>query len=204
MYTAPCHGRERGDGRKNAGDLCPHGRIAHVDESSSVAAFINVAVTGTRRLMPGELRRVLEHVAQAGFDPNAREKARGRLAGVIWRGNILKASDLLDPLEAHYLRHASIRREWPDGTTVRAYANSIRDTILGPHSGVATSLYQGTRQLTVVGRSGSWQGPNGFGWILVDYRLATGYWMTAYQPEEELDELRSPRREDLRWLRRPG
>jgi len=85
MYTAPCHGRERGDGRKNAGDLCPHGRIAHVDESSLVAAFINVAVTGTRRLMPDELRRVLEHVAQVGFDPNAREKARGRLAGVIWR-----------------------------------------------------------------------------------------------------------------------
>lgn len=162
-----------------------------------------MAATSTHRLTPDELRRVLEHVAQAGFDPDAREKARGRLAGFVWEGRILKGTDLLSPLEAHYVRHALTRSEWPIGTTMKAYAESIRDTILNPSCGVATSFYQGARQLTVVGRTGSWRGPNGFGWILIDYRLAIGHWMTAYQPEEELGELLSPRREDLQWLRQP-
>jgi len=203
MYTAPCHGRERGDGRKNAGDLCPHGRIAHVDESSSVAAFINVAVTGTRRLTPDELRRVLEHVAQAGFDPSAREKVRGRLAGLNWKGYILKGTDLLTPLEVHYVRHVLTSREWPTGTTMEAYTESIRSTILNPYCGVAMSLFQGAWQLTIVSHSGSWRGPNGFDWILIDYRVGMGHWMTAFQPREGLAALDDPKRRDVRWIRNP-
>jgi hypothetical protein len=31
----------------------------------------------------------------------------------------------------------------------------------------------------------------------------TGHWVTAYQPAAGLAELANPRREDLRWLRRP-
>lgn len=41
------------------------------------------ASTGARSLSDEELREVLEHVAQAGFDPKARERARGELAGIV-------------------------------------------------------------------------------------------------------------------------
>ncbi len=172
-------------------------------EPPSVADLITMAATGARRLAPDELRRVLEHVAQAGFDPNAREKARGRLAGVMWQGNVLKANDLLNPLEVHYLRHVLTRREWPTGTTMEAYAESIRDTILSPYCGVAASLFQGVRQLTVVSHSGPWRGPNGFDWILIDYRAGTGHWMTAFQPREGLAALDDPKRRGVRWIRSP-
>ncbi|MBA2448363.1 MAG: hypothetical protein H0V51_10090, partial [Chloroflexi bacterium] len=43
----------------------------------------------------------------------------------------------------------------------------------------------------------------GFPRVLVDYRLATGHWVTAFQPEQDLAALRDPRREDVRWLRPP-
>ena len=36
---------------------------------------------------------------------------------------------------------------------------------------------------------------------LVEYRLVTGYWTTAFQLE--LESLRDPRRTDIRWLKRP-
>jgi hypothetical protein len=165
-----------------------------MDDPAAVAALIDMAATGARRLTPDELARVLAHVAAAGFDPDARERAGGR---------IVRGSDLLTPADAHYLRHVAVRGEWPSDTTVQMYIACIRETILDPRCGVTTSLYQGTRQLTLIGRSDVWRGTNGFGWILVDYRVATRHWVTAYQPEDELNELNSPRREDLRWLRQP-
>ena len=167
-----------------------------MDDPATVAALIDMAATGARRLTPGELSRVLTHVAAAGFDPDARERAGGRLAGITWQGHILKGSDLLTPADAHYLRHVAARGEWPRGTTVDIYVGSIREAILDPHCGVLTSLYQGKLQLTMIARSAEWRGPNGFDWILVDYRVVTGHWMTAYQPRERLKALLNPSRED--------
>jgi hypothetical protein len=174
-----------------------------VEASPSVADLIREAATGARRLTPDELRRVLGHIAQAGFDPNGQERARGRLAGIPWQGRIIEGSDALPPADAHYLRHVIVKQEWPDGTTLAGYIASIREVILDPRSGVLTCRYQGALQITVVRQSGTLRGLLGFEWILVDYRVATDHWMTAFQPEEGLQELRSPRREDMRWLRRP-
>lgn len=196
-------GRERDDDRRNVGNLCQRGRLTRVDELPSVTALINVAATGTRRLTPDELRRVLEHVAQAGFDPDAQERAGGRLAGTMWRGRILRGSDPLSPSEAHYLRHVERGQEWPTGTTLQDYFQSIRDVVRDSYSGVITSQFQGASQLTIVRRTGDLQGTLGFPWILIDYRVATGYWTTAFQPRKRLAVLRDPKREDIVWLRRP-
>lgn len=195
--------RERDDGRRNAGDLCRRGRIARVDELSSVAALIAEAATGTRRLTPDELRRVLEHVAQAGFDPTPHARAGGRLTGVQWQGRILRGSDWLTSAEAHYLRHVTANNEWPTGTTMDDYISSIRRVILDRHSGVILSHYQGAPQLTVVRESGVLRGPSGAPWVLVDYRIGLSYWMTAFQPPAGLSVLRSSDRENIQWLRRP-
>lgn len=51
---------------------------------SSADRLILEVANGARRLTPGELQQVLEHVARAGFDPAARVRAPSRLAGSVW------------------------------------------------------------------------------------------------------------------------
>ncbi len=147
---------------------------------------------------------MLAHVAQAGFDPQARERAGGRLAGVWWQGRALRGSDRLPPAEAHYLRHVVVGQEWPPGTTLAEYLRSIRAVILDPQSGLATRRYEDKAwQLTIVGRSGCWRGPGDGDWIMVDYRLDTGHWMTAYQFSGDPDARVLVKGSEVRWLRRP-
>jgi hypothetical protein len=171
---------------------------------SRADALILEAATGARRLTRAELQQVLAHVAQAGFDPDARERAGGRLQGLLWRGRVLRGSDLLSPAEAHYLRHVVAQQEWPPGTTLDDYLASIPWVILDPRSGVLISQYQGKGwHLAVVRRSEEFRGPEGSDWILVEYRVATGHWMTAFQPRTGLTYFDDPRRRDKRWVRRP-
>uniref|UniRef100_A0A831WYQ1 Uncharacterized protein n=1 Tax=Thermorudis peleae TaxID=1382356 RepID=A0A831WYQ1_9BACT len=166
--------------------------------------LILAAATGARRLSDEELREVLEHVAHAGFDPNARERARGELAGIVWKGQVLGGSMMLPPAERHYIKHVLLRREWPEGTTLEDYKESIRAVVLDPASGLATRRYEGRAwQLTVVRRNGALRGPADHEWILVDYRVETGHWMTSYQFSEDPQVERRRQATEVRWLRRP-
>lgn len=171
-------------------------------EVDAVHRLIQEAASAAPRLTPTDLRRVLVHVAQAGFDAAAREQVRGSLAGSEWRGMILKGSDRLPPAERHYLRHVRKLREWPVGTSLEEYIDSVRGVVLDPRSGAFTSRYQGALQLGIIRRSGDLRGPAGFSWVLVEYRLQTGHWTTAYQPDDSEAALAIQRREGLRWLRR--
>lgn len=168
-----------------------------------IDSLIVAAATGSRVVNPEELERVLQHVAAAGFDPHASEQVRGRLAGAVWKGVVLTGRDRLPPAEVHYLWHVVAQREWPAGTTLADYEQSIREVILDPSSGVFVSRYQGAWQIGMVRRTAGLRGPNGFPWVLIEYRLATGHWVTAYQPVLGLRVLRHPGREGLKWLRRP-
>lgn len=125
------------------------------------------------------------------------------LVGIHWRGRMLRRRDRLTPAEQHYLKHVVAKQEWPPDTTIEGYLDSIRDAILDGRNGVLLCRYQGHWQLTIVRRSGSLKGPDGFEWLLVDYRPGLGHWVTAYQPREGLRVMRSASREDVRWLRRP-
>lgn len=173
----------------------------------SEADRLILAATEARRLSPQELRHVLAHVAQVGFDPAPNVQARG-LAGREWQGRILRGSDRITSAERHYLRHVVVLREWPDGTSLEDYLASIREVILDPRSGVFTSRFlragrEPHWQFGVVRRSEAFRGPGGHDWILVDYRVGVGYWVTAYQLEQDLRGLRDPNRLERRWLRRP-
>ncbi len=170
---------------------------------SELDQFILAAATAVRELGGADLQRVLEHVAQAGFDPYSMEKVGGRVAGLLWQGRVLTGNDRLPPAEVHYLRHVVVAREWPLGTSLPEYLRSARDVIRDGRSGVLTSRYQGAWQLTVVRRAEELQGPDGFGWVLVDYRVQTGHWVTVFQPADGLRVLQRPTREDFRWLRQP-
>ena len=96
------------------------------------------------------------------------------------------------------------QREWPPGTTLEGYVASIRRVIEDPASGVFVSRYAGAWQLGVIGHSGAARGPNGGRWILLDYRVETGHWVTAYQPTRPLKPaVYGPARGEVRWLRLP-
>jgi len=169
---------------------------------SDADRLVLAAATGACYLHDDSLLQVLSHVARAGFDPTINVPASG-LAGQIWEGRILTGQDRITSAARHYLRHVAIRQEWPDGTSFDAYLVGIRSIVLDPASGILTSRYRGQWQLTIVRRSGNMQGPGGFAWVLVEYRLGIGYWMTAYQARDGLRALFDPNREHRRWLRRP-
>ncbi len=171
--------------------------------SSDAGSLLLEAATRGWRLTDEELQQVLEHIARVGYDPDALEKARGKLAGLNWQGRTLRGRDMLPPAEAYYLRHVVAQREWPAGTTYEAYLDSIKDIIENPQSGVLISQFQGAWQLTIIGPSGAMQGPGGGDWIMVEYRLSTGHWITAFQPREGLRYLEMPERTQRVWLRRP-
>ena len=165
--------------------------------------LIQEVSSGTRALTADELQQVLRHVALAGFDPNAQEKARGRIAGLVWQGQIVQGSALLSPAVKHFLWHVVANGEWPAGTTLTEYVDSVRRVVLDSTSGVFTNRYHGELGLGVVRESRDPRGPRGNEWVLVQYRVSRGYWMTAFQPNLGLDELSEPGWEDIRWLQQP-
>ncbi len=154
-----------------------------------------------RRITAAELAEVRRQAASAGFPPNALERAGGRAAGVTWQGRQVSASDRLPPAVVHYLRHVVKRPEWPAGTSLAGYISSIERVVLDPSCGVLLSTYQGELQVSFVGRAGILRGPDGQPWIVVEYRLATGHWVTAHQIT--LRDILSPKRVIIQWLRRP-
>jgi hypothetical protein len=170
--------------------------------SSPLDELIVSAAVGTLRLTARQLSQVRDHVAQAGFDPTARERVRAELAGVVWAGQILTARDRLPPAERHYLKHVVMRAEWPRGITLVEYVASLRRVVLDRRSGVLTSRYQGTWQVGFIAPARTMRGLRGGDWILVEYRLATGFWVSGYQFAGGLRVLNSPQRTELRWLRR--
>src|SRR5215217_1943259 len=98
--------------------------------------------------------------------PHARETVRGRLAGVVWQGRVLRGSDRLPPEELKYLWHAVVNGEWPVRTTQAEYVASLRSVILDPATAIFVGLRQGTLQGSFVRRSRPLQGPRGKHWPL--------------------------------------
>jgi hypothetical protein len=169
--------------------------------AAEVDQLILDAVAHGRAIDGATLQQLLRYSARVGFDPAARKRVRGELAGVRWQGRELRGSDRLPPAERHYIKHVLVHREWPVGTSLANYIASLRALILDPSSGVFTSQYQGVAQLGVIGEAGELRGPNGLDLVLVEYRVVTGHWVTAYQPEHGVLDLSGPRRTNLRWLR---
>ena len=49
------------------------------------------AATGVRTLSPNELQLVLDHIAQAGFEPTPNVRAGRRAAGILWQGRTVSS-----------------------------------------------------------------------------------------------------------------
>ena len=96
-----------------------------------------------------------------------------------------------------------VNREWPEGTTLERYIQSLRTLIFDAESGVLVNSYKGELSLAVIRESRDLQGPGGSAWALVQYRVATGHWTTGFQPVDGLDEITKADWGRVLWLRRP-
>lgn len=140
------------------------------------------AALNVKRLSAPELQQIIGHVAQAGFDETH----------LVRRKNITTA-------ENHFQRHQS---EWPRGATLESYLASASDVVRNAEQ-IFISRYQGQWQLALLSSSGVNQGIDGGAWILVEYRLGLGHWVTVNQPHGDLDSIvRNPFRQEVRWIRR--
>ena len=161
--------------------------------------LMELADTG-RDVTPVELQQIREHAAAVGFPPTL-SLAGGRAAGLQWQGRILSGSDRLTPAEKHYLEHAVHRREWPEGTTLDDYLNSIHQVVLDESTGMALTRYKGMLQASFLRHSVDLRGPDGEDWVLVEYRAGLGHIVTAYQPRTST--MRNIEGRVIRWLSRP-
>ena len=173
------------------------------DRVQDVDALIRAVHDTGGSVTEAELTQILDHVARAGFDEQAREAARGPLRGQMWQGQPVIGSTRLPPAVRHWLLHALVNREWPVGTTLAGYIDSLRRITLDPDSGVFVNTYQSEISLGIMRESRELRGPGGHAWILVQYRVSTGHWTTGFQPEDGLEEITKPDWGQVRWMRRP-
>lgn len=168
-----------------------------------VSVLIEAAFAG-RKLTAAEVQVIAEHVAAAGFDPGYLVPAGYELAGMPWRGRTLDAITPLTRAEVHYLKHVRLQREWPIQTTLEGYQQGAAAVARSPESGILVSRYQGKETIGVIGPTPEeMRGPGGFPLTLIEYRVRTQYWSTAFQVAKGLDYLENDAgREIIQWLRR--
>ena len=173
-------------------------------ETLSDEGLIAALVRSEAMPEPRALERVCEHVAAAGYDPDSRVQIDRRLAGHEWRGRVLAVDDRLPAAEAHYLKHVVVQREWPEGMSEAEYRRSLLAMVRAPDTAILASRYSGHWHLTYLGASRLMRGVGGGEWIMLEYDVPEGHWVTAFQPEAGMSYvLASRRRGDMRWLREP-
>lgn len=147
---------------------------------AGIDQLIALAAMGERDLSPQELQQVLEHVAAAGFDP----------VSLVRRSQLTIA-------EAHFIKHAG---EWTLGTTLADYLASARRTVREADA-IVTHQYRGQWQIGFLRESGAERGNSGADFVLVQYRLTIGRWVTVHQPQRGLQVFADENVEAARWLR---
>lgn len=170
---------------------------------SPVDQLIVALGAGTQSPSGQDLEVIRWHVRAAGFDPSATFPADRRVVGLRRvNGSIIERGDLIPTAELHYLRHVVAQREWPDGTTIRQYEQSLRDHAMRLRVGILVSeIPPFGWHVAIIGPSGEQRGPEGSGWLALEYRVSTGHWATGYQPHDGLRFANARRRK--RWLRLP-
>jgi len=165
--------------------------------------MIRDIAAGTRAPTGTDIAAIRAHIANAGFDPASSYLADRRVLGLPWSdGAAIEHGDRIPTAELHYLRHVVAQREWPPRTSPAEYVDSLRELADIPRTGILISeIPPFGWHVAIVGRSGRWQGPRGFEWMLVEYRVNSGHWATGFQVRDGL--LFFISRRIKRWLRLP-
>lgn len=172
-------------------------------EQEMVDALIRQIVVLDRPFGVGDIQRIRKHVASVEFSPVPFAKAGSRLNGLEWEGRRLAGSDRLPTGVVHFLSHTVHRKEWPEGISYKDYLRALSDLVLDEQSGMLYHEYHGVGQLMIMGRSGTNRGPEGSDWIVLEYRIGLGHWVTGFQPTENLRLINDRFRMRRKWIVKP-
>lgn len=151
------------------------------DDRAVIAALIENLGDSGRDATADELLRLRSYLATHVLRQSTLARD-DELAGIPWRGRILAPGDLLPRADAKFLKHVVDRREWPEGTTIEAFMDSLERTVGKVSGGVYLERDAGDWKLTFVARSGRWRGDGGGSHIVVVFLPTKGFWVTGYQP----------------------
>lgn len=173
--------------------------------------ILDIATTG-RDAAETELAVIAAYVASRGFDPSVTPTAHPKLgqrgAGLTWQGRTYASNERVPNGLRHYLLHVVGTPEWPAGTTIPEYEQSLAAAVREADAAMHLSLSRSALwQLHFFTPSRRWRGPAGAGYILVGYPLNYGWWSTGFQvelPQGHADaQLLSGKWQGGRWLRLP-
>lgn len=105
----------------------------------SVNDLIRVAGLGLRALSDDELQKVVDKVAKAGFNREHTSLVKPEMTGLVWKGKHLEVGARLPADEWRFVKHVLDRREWPEGTSLDEYLESLRAVIRSPENGIMIS-----------------------------------------------------------------
>ncbi len=178
-------------------------RQGNYDDGAAIAAIIDDLGESGREAPTEELLRIRSYLASHALRRPSLTRD-DELAGLRWQGRVLVPGDLLPRAEAKFLKHVVDRREWPDGTTVEMFMDSLERVVRNASGGVYLERDAGEWKLTFVARSGGWRGDGGGSHIVVVFIPTKGLWVTGYQPAGGLRQIeRIGKLAGGRWLRRP-
>lgn len=189
--------------RDEPGGIAGSNESEGTHQRDSIRRLLRDIAASGRDPTAAEIERIREHVAGVGFDPTAQTPVSRRLIGLSWQGHTFRAGERASTELVHFLRH---REEWPVGTTLAEYRQSLADTVRNPGGGIRLEQIAGQWRITFIAPSGAWRGPLGGAWIFVGYTIDFGYWTTGFQPRQSLERTLAERQgiEQARWLQRPS
>jgi len=164
--------------------------------------LIKFASLDLRPLTNKEIGKVTSFVAERGFNDNLLEKAGGRLTGLEWEGNTIRGSNMMGTGVVHYLRHVIAGNEWPAGTTLEEYYDSISQVVQDKQTKVFISRYSGELQVGFTREAGKYAGTKSSGLFFIEFRLSTGSLVTANQAKIFDDIINAVERSDLKWIKK--
>ena len=162
--------------------------------------LIKFASLDLRPLTNKEVGKIVEKAA-TGFDNSVIQRSRG-LVGFNWNGRELNAKDDLPIGEYHFVKHVLKQGEWPAETSISDYYRSIEEIVRSNNSQIIVSRYDRYLQVSFIGDSGKWQGSNGSGKIVVEYRVGLNSIITAFQPKDVEEFIKNSNRDNLIWIRK--
>ncbi len=154
-----------------------------------------------------EIRQLRTYFAEVGLHrrPNI-ARADDEIDGWEWEGRPVRGGEYIDRLVAKFLRHVEFGQEWPIGTTVEQYVESLERVIRTPNGGVYLEWFDelcDAWRLAFVAPSRRWRGPGGDAYILVTFLADEGRWLTGFQPPRARTYVaRHQEERSGRWLRR--
>jgi len=167
-------------------------------------ALMNSIGNAGRDATDGNLLVIAAHIASRGFDLASTRKIGGAVPVIPYNGRAYLRSEKHPTQFAHFLKHAVGAEEWPPGTTEAQYLHSIAEAVRDPVAGIFLCREAGVWQLQYFALAGQWCGPRGGAYILVGYRPAYGWWLTAFQVQSPVAHIaRMTNWQDGRWLRFP-